>query len=94
MHTTFFTAVLAANVRTQGLEKDSDQLIVEHHELRTTLGTIQTQQAEDSRSVHTSVSVPFTNMIITNTVDEKLHTVNEGLKKFAHVNKSFEQYKR
>jgi structural maintenance of chromosome 3 (chondroitin sulfate proteoglycan 6) len=51
MHTTFFTAVLAANVRTQGLEKDSDQLIVELQELRTTLESIQNQQAEDSRSV-------------------------------------------
>ncbi|KAL0569682.1 Structural maintenance of chromosomes protein 3 [Marasmius crinis-equi] len=112
--------------KSQGYEKESDELTTRIQSLQKSLEDVQNQQAEDSRNISRQQKTTerylakrqmllgrkeecsrnirdlgvlpeeaferYTNDKLDRLV-KKLHAVNEGLKKFAHVNKkAFEQY--
>ncbi|KAF4621786.1 hypothetical protein D9613_012208 [Agrocybe pediades] len=112
--------------KVQSIEKEGEQLTAKVQELRSNLERVQTEQADDSRSISkqqksTERYLAKRQMLMTRKDEcnrnirdlgvlpeeafekyineklerlvKKLHTVNESLKKFAHVNKkAFEQY--
>ncbi|KAH9083418.1 structural maintenance of chromosome protein 3 [Lactarius deliciosus] len=119
-------AINTLTKKVQEMERGVDRLMHDLQEYRSSLETMQNQQAEDSRSMakqqkSTERYLAKKNLLV-NKKDEsnrnirdlgvlpeeafekyineksdrlvkKLHAVNEGLKKFAHVNKkAFEQY--
>ncbi|KAF8274414.1 RecF/RecN/SMC [Lactarius quietus] len=78
-------AINTLTKKVQEMEKGVDRLMHDLQEHRSNLETMQNQQAEDSRSMAKHRRAQ--------SLVKKLHAVNEGLKKFAHVNKkAFEQY--
>ncbi|KAI6114290.1 RecF/RecN/SMC [Pisolithus sp. B1] len=102
-------SINAATKRSHDADKEYEKLTSEWQELRATLEKAQQQQSEDGRSVtklqkNTERYLAKKQMLSTRKDEcnrnirdlglvKKLHTVNDGLKKFAHVNKkAFEQY--